>query len=55
MGENYGGLKTTNMEMKYIQEFRYLRLEKGVENVERDMREFLRRKKDGIVKMKSEK
>ena len=38
-----------------MQGFLFLRLEKNVENIEIDMRDFLRREKDSIVKMKLEK
>lgn len=55
MERSYGGLKTSTMEMSYIQEFRCLRLERDVGSVERSMREFLRRWKGSIVKMKLEK
>jgi len=43
------------MEMKCIQGFHCLRLEKGAGSAERGMRESLRRWKDSTVKVKSEK
>lgn len=55
MERSYGGLKTSTMEMSYIQGFLCLRLEKGVGSVERGMRESLKRWKDSTVKVKSKK